>query len=143
MSNNAMRELCCDFFFSSFPVEMMLNFPLLSLSPLFKYTNNSTLNSSLNNGVSTIYTTSNTNNIVEQINHHLTTNNWRTSSNPINTSNQNVVRGPQASNTLTFTNTSGASGGGHNTAKRKSGADRLFAYFEADDSEDLELDYAR
>jgi hypothetical protein len=27
--------------------------------------------------------------------------------------------------------------------KRKSGAERLFAYFEADDSDDIELDYAR
>ncbi|KAG5673828.1 hypothetical protein PVAND_003842 [Polypedilum vanderplanki] len=97
-----------------------------------------TLNSSLNNGVSTIYTTSNTNNIVEQINHHLTSNNWRTSSTLNNTSNQNIVRNQQTSNTLTFTNSTGT-----HSAKRKSGAERLFAYFEADDSEDLELDYAR
>lgn len=121
----------------------------------------STLNSSLSNGVSTIYTTSNVNtNIVDQINHHLATNNWRTiNTNPTsvslsninatsNTTNNNnnsnnnnnpVIRSQQTANTLlTFTNPTGS----HST-KRKSGAERLFAYFEADDSEDLELDYAR
>lgn len=135
-----------------------------------KYVNSTlnSLNSSLSNGVSTIYTTSNVNtNIVDQINHHLaTTNNWRTiNTNPTsvslsnintisntnnNNSNQNnsnnnnnpVIRSQQTTNTLlTFTNPMGT----HSTTniKRKSGAERLFAYFEADDSDDLELDYAR
>lgn len=139
-------------------------------SSLLKNYSNSTLNSSLSNGVSTIYTTSNVNtNIVDQINHHLaTTNNWRTintnptsvslsnintisnanNSNTNNNNNQNnsnnnpVIRSQQTTNTLlTFTNPMGT----HSTTntKRKSGAERLFAYFEADDSDDLELDYAR
>lgn len=101
-------------------------------------------------------------NIVDQINHHLATNNWRTintnptsvslsninpSSHATNNNNNNnnnsnnnpVIRSQQTANTLlTFTNPAGS----HST-KRKSGAERLFAYFEADDSEDLELDYAR
>lgn len=93
-------------------------------------------------------------NIVEQINHHLATNNWRTinanptsvshinaTSNTINNNlnNHPVIRSQQTANTLlTFTNPTGSL-----STKRKSGAERLFAYFEADDSEDLELDYAR
>ena len=96
-------------------------------------------------------------NIVEQINHHLATNNWRTiNTNPPsvslsninvtsnatnnNSNNNPIIRNQQSANTLlTFTNPSTT----HTTTKRKSGAERLFAYFEADDSEDLELDYAR
>lgn len=111
-------------------------------------------------------------NIVDQINHHLaTTNNWRTintnptsvslsnintisnntnsnnnnnnnaNNNPVIRSQQQQQQQQQTSNTLlTFTNPMGTHS---SNTKRKSGAERLFAYFEADDSDDLELDYAR
>ncbi|CRK95396.1 CLUMA_CG008645, isoform A [Clunio marinus] len=106
--------------------------------------------SSLNNVTSSIYTTSNVNtNLVEQLNHHLTSssNNWRTvnstnnslsnlnltninGSNRIQTSTNSLILTPTTTTTTT-------------SLKRKSGAERLFAYFEADDSDDIELDYAR
>lgn len=102
---------------------------------------------SLNNVTSSIYTTSNVNtNLVEQLNHHLTTSqNWRTvnstnnSLSNLNLSNLNGSNRIQtSSNSLILTPTTTSS-----SLKRKSGAERLFAYFEADDSDDIELDYAR
>jgi len=114
----------------------------------------SSLNSSLNNVASTIYTSSNVNpsNLVEQLNHHLTSsNNWRTTNTTnnnlsnINTLHNNVSsssssRTQQQPSATTLTLTTSATG---STLKRKSGAERLFSYFEADDSDDIELDYAR
>lgn len=110
----------------------------------------SNVSSSLNNVTSSIYTTSNVNtNLVEQLNHHLTSsNNWRTVNSTNNSlSNLNLPNLNGSSNriqssanslilTPTITTTS-------SSLKRKSGAERLFAYFEADDSDDIELDYAR
>lgn len=105
--------------------------------------------SSLNNVTSSIYTTSNVNtNLVEQLNHHLTSsNNWRTvnstnnSLSNLNLSNLNGSNRIQSSvNSLILTPTITTTS---SSLKRKSGAERLFAYFEADDSDDIELDYAR
>lgn len=110
----------------------------------------SNASSSLNNVTSSIYATSNVNtNLVEQLNHHLTSsNNWRTvnstnnSLSNLNLSNlnggSNRIQSSTHSLILTPTITTTSS-----SLKRKSGAERLFAYFEADDSDDIELDYAR
>lgn len=109
----------------------------------------SNVSSSLNNVTPSIYTTSNVNtNLVEQLNHHLTSsNNWRTvnstnnSLSNLNLSNLNGSNRIQSSaNSLILTPTITTTS---SSLKRKSGAERLFAYFEADDSDDIELDYAR
>lgn len=122
----------------------------VSLNCLCSVNNSSSnISSSLNNVTSSIYTSNVNTNLVEQLNHHLTSsNNWRTvnstnnslsnlnlsnlnGSNRIQTSTNSLILTPA---TLTTTSSS---------LKRKSGAERLFAYFEADDSDDIELDYAR
>ncbi|CAO1440396.1 unnamed protein product [Diamesa hyperborea] len=113
------------------------------------------LNSSLNNVASSIYTaTSSSNNLVEQLNHHLTTNNWRTNNTStatnnnlsnINTINNSINSNINVSRSTTTTGTSSslALSTSSSALKRKSGAARLFSYMEADDSDDTESDYAR
>lgn len=107
--------------------------------------------SSLNNAATSIYSTTANSNLVEQLNQHLNSNNWRTTLNSTNhltniTNSNNIISNlnlasrtttlaPSVTNNVNISTTA-------TILKRKTGAERLFAYMEADDS-DSEEDYAR